>query len=104
MTFEGHSKNYATRRNVPGSSPDEVTEFFHLTKSLQPHHDPGIYSASNRTEHQMFFWGVKLTTSPPSVSQLCRQFEILSILQSCVPPRSGAAIALLYLLSFLHEI
>jgi hypothetical protein len=38
-------------REVAGSSPDEVIEFFQVTLTFQPHCGPGVYSASNRNEY-----------------------------------------------------
>jgi hypothetical protein len=35
-------------RKVLGSSPDEVIECFDFTRFFQPHHCPGVYSASNK--------------------------------------------------------
>jgi len=32
---------------------------FLLTKSLRPHYDPGVDSASNRNEYHQYFLGVK---------------------------------------------
>jgi hypothetical protein len=54
-------------------------DFFQLTKSFQPHYDPGVDSSSNRNEYQKDSWGtkggrrVRLTNLPPSVSQLLGQ-------------------------------
>jgi hypothetical protein len=48
--------HYATSRKVAGSIPDEVTGFFQLTKSYQPHYGPGVDSASNRKEYQESSW------------------------------------------------
>jgi hypothetical protein len=73
--YRGH---YTTSRKVAGSSPDEV-DFFQFTYSFQPRYDPGVGSATNRNEYEEDSWGVKgsqrvrLTTLPPSVSQLSRE-------------------------------
>jgi hypothetical protein len=47
---------------------------------------------------------VRLTTTPPSVSQLSRQCGILNVLQSCRPPwpLKGIALLLLMLLGIVH--
>jgi hypothetical protein len=46
-----------------------------------------------KNEYQEFFWGVEhdrrlRITSPPSVSQLSRQYDILNVSKHCRPPRS----------------
>jgi hypothetical protein len=65
----------------------------------------GVYSASNRNEHQKnkkCFGGVErgrclgLTTLPPSVSRLSRQYGILNISHPYRPSRPVMGIALLY--------
>jgi hypothetical protein len=77
--------------------------FFFSIYVIQPHRDPGLYSTSNGNEYQKIFWGVKLgrrlwlTTSPPSVSRMCRHCEILNISQIRRPPRPVTGIALLFI-------
>ena len=49
----------ATNRKVAGSIPASINEFFIDIKSFRSHYGPGVYSASNRTEYQENFLGVK---------------------------------------------
>jgi hypothetical protein len=46
-------RHYATNRQVAGSFPDGVLGIF------QSHYGPGVDSASNRNEYQVYFLGVK---------------------------------------------
>ena len=50
---------YATNRKVAGSTPAGVTGFFINIKSFRLPYGPGVDSASNRTEYQEYFLGVK---------------------------------------------
>jgi hypothetical protein len=59
-----------------------------MFKYSQPHYSPGVDSASNTNEYHKSSWGVKsgrrvrLKTSPPSISQLSRNFEASTSLNS----------------------
>ena len=49
----------ATSRKVAGSIPAGVSGFFIDIKSFRSQYGPGIDSASNRNEYQVYFLGVK---------------------------------------------
>jgi len=49
----------ATNRKLAGSIPTGVSGFFIDIKSFRSHYDPGLDSASNRNEYQVYFLGGK---------------------------------------------
>jgi len=49
----------ATNRKAAGSIPAGVSGFFIDVKSFRSHYGPGVDSASNRSEYQEHFLGVK---------------------------------------------
>ena len=49
----------ATNRKVAGSIPAVVSGFFFDITSFRSYYGPGVDSASNRNEYQMYFLGVK---------------------------------------------
>ena len=55
----GDRGSCATDRKIAGSIPAGVSGFFIYIKSLRPHYDPGVGSASNRNEYQEYFLGPK---------------------------------------------
>jgi hypothetical protein len=82
-------------------------DFFQLTKSFQPHYDPGFDSASNKNGYQKIVLekgegGLKrhrligLTIRTPAVNRLSRKSARLNISQPYRPPRPVTEIALLY--------
>ena len=53
-------RHYATNRQVAGSIPDGVIGIFQW-QSFRSYYGPGVDSASNRNEYQLYFLGVKAT-------------------------------------------
>ena len=49
----------ATNRKVAGSIPAGVNGFFIDFKCFRSHYGPGVDSASNRNEYQVYFLGAK---------------------------------------------
>jgi len=52
-------RSCATNRKVADSIPAGVSGFFIDIKSFRSHCGPGVNSASNRSEYQEYFLGVK---------------------------------------------
>jgi hypothetical protein len=52
-------RQYATNRQGAGSIPDGVTGIFQW-QSFWSYYGPGVDSASNRNEYQVYFLGVKV--------------------------------------------
>jgi hypothetical protein len=48
----------ATNQKVAGSIPNGVIGIFHWHKSFWSHYGPGVDTASNRNEYQLYFLGV----------------------------------------------
>jgi hypothetical protein len=87
-------RHYAGSRNVTGSGPDGVNDFYLFTKSFQLHKVLGFTQRLAEwipeAEMKKCFWRVmvghwiRLTSSPPSVSRLSRRSRILNIPQSYI--------------------
>jgi hypothetical protein len=66
--------------------------FLQFTKSFQLHYDPGVSSASSRTEYQKIFLGSKVWPAPnaDNLTAICHQIVLkmwgphhLTTLQAC---------------------
>jgi len=83
----------ATNRKVAGSIPAGVSGFFNDIKSFRSHCGPGVESASNKNEYQMYFLEgkdgrcVRLTTLPPSCAVVTKSGN-LNFLEPSGPLRA----------------
>jgi hypothetical protein len=55
-------RHYATNRQVAGSIPDGVIGIFQW-QPFPPHYGPGVDSASNRNEYQVYLRRVKVASA-----------------------------------------